>query len=150
MQKNLSARAEVVIDAPASKVWEALTNPEMISRYLFGTKTETTWKAGDPIRFSGEYNGIKYEDKGTILINEPRKKLKYSYWSSMSGKADRPENYVEVSFELTPAGENKTKLVLVNDKHSDEKSREHSEQNWTMVLGKLKQVAEEAARLNAF
>jgi uncharacterized protein YndB with AHSA1/START domain len=147
---NLKATASVVIDAPLEKVWEALTTPQLISKYLFGTKTETTWKVGEPIRFRGEWQGKSYEDKGTILEFEPRKKLKYSYWSSMSGIEDKPENYMDVSFLLSTTHDDKTKLELLQEKIRDEKSRDHSEQNWTMVLGQLKTVAEDSARLNAF
>lgn len=148
--EKLSAKAGVVVNAPAEKVWEALTRPELISKYLFGTQTETTWKVGDPIRFHGEYNGVKYEDKGTILEFEPGKKLKYSYWSSMSGMDDKPENYMNVGFILTPVAENQTRLDLLQENIRDEKTRDHSQQNWTMVLNQLKQVVEEAGEIKAF
>jgi uncharacterized protein YndB with AHSA1/START domain len=148
--KNLTSKLDVVIDAPAGKVWEALTNPALIKQYLFGTNTETTWNVGDPIRFHGEYQGKTYEDKGTVLLFEPGKRLKYSYWSSMSGLEDKPENYVTVMFTINPEAESKTRLELLQENIRDEKSRDHSQENWRMVLGQLKRVAEETARLNAF
>jgi uncharacterized protein YndB with AHSA1/START domain len=37
MHKQLVAKASITIDAPVAKVWEALTNPEMIKQYMFGT-----------------------------------------------------------------------------------------------------------------
>ena len=52
--------------------------------------------------------------------------------------------------ELFPEGENKTRLVLLQEKIADEKSRDHSLENWKMVLGSLKRVTEDASRLNAF
>ena len=147
---KLTARTEVVIDAPAGKVWEALTRPELISRYLFGTKTETTWQVGSPLRFRGEWEGKTYEDKGTILANEPNKRLKYDYWSSMSGMEDKPENYMTVEFILSPASEERTRLELVQGNIKDEQSRDHSMDNWKHVLAELKNVAEEISRLKAF
>ncbi len=150
MANTLSAKTDVVIDAPVESVWKALITPELIAQYLFGTKTETTWKVGDPITFSGEYEGKKYQDKGTILEFEPRKKLKYSYWSSMSGKEDVPENYLHVSFIVHPEGDHKTRLELVQDRTPDKESLDHSLDNWKMVLGQLKRVAEEVSRQKAF
>jgi len=37
------AKASIKIDMPREKVWEALTNPQLIKQYLFGTKVTTDW-----------------------------------------------------------------------------------------------------------
>ena len=130
-----------VINADLQQVWDALINPDKIKVYLFGTETESEWKVGSPIFFRGKWERTTYEDKGTILEIQPEKILKYSYWSSMSGKADIPENYVNVTFQLTPQG-NATMLVLIQDGITDEKAKQHTEQNWGMVLDGLKKLAE--------
>ncbi|MGO4433808.1 SRPBCC domain-containing protein [Paenarthrobacter sp. RAF9] len=59
------AVATASIPANRQKVWEALTDPALIKQYFLGTNVETTWRVGDPITYSGEYNGKSYEDKGT-------------------------------------------------------------------------------------
>src|SRR5687768_1973080 len=46
MNKALIAKATVTIDAPVAKVWEAITNPELIWQYLFGAEVITDWKEG--------------------------------------------------------------------------------------------------------
>ncbi len=38
MDENLISEATVTINASPSKVWEALTRPELIQQYLFGTR----------------------------------------------------------------------------------------------------------------
>src|SRR5688572_28991914 len=126
---NLTAKASVDIQAPASEVWKALTTPDMIKKYLFGTNTKTDWNPGSPISFTGEWEGQTYEDKGKILTNEKEKKLSYTYWSSFSSLPDLPENYAVVTFELRPQG-NKTRLTVTQDHCTSEESRQHSEQNW--------------------
>ena len=97
---NLTLTTSVSIQAPLAKVWHALTDPEQIKKYLFGTETVTDWKAGSPITFSGEWEGKAYQDKGTILEIEKEKILKYSYWSSFSGTEDKPENYANVTYRV--------------------------------------------------
>jgi uncharacterized protein YndB with AHSA1/START domain len=141
MAKSLVARAGITIRADAGRVWEALTDPAQISRYLFGTETVTDWKVGSPIVFRGEWQGKRYEDRGTILRVEPGRVLEYTYWSSMSGKEDRPENYSKVTFELS-AAQGGTRLALTQDNAGDEKSREHSEKNWGQVLETMKSLLE--------
>ena len=55
MKKDLVVRKTVKINANASKVWNALTNPKMIKKYLFGTKVITSWKEGSEIIFQGDW-----------------------------------------------------------------------------------------------
>src|ERR687897_2681922 len=98
MPPNLETQASITIDAPASKVWEALTTPDLIRRWFFGVDTETDWAEGSPIVHRGEYKGRPYEDKGTILKVDPGLLLVHTHWSPVSGLADSPENYQEVSW----------------------------------------------------
>jgi uncharacterized protein YndB with AHSA1/START domain len=98
---------------------------------------------GSPIFFRGEWQGTKYEDKGEILRVVPGRVLEYTYWSSMSGREDRPENYSRVTFELSPA-QGGTRLALTQDNAGDEKSRAHSEKNWGQVLETMKKLLETA------
>ena len=73
MSANLIAKASTNISAPASRVWDALTNPEIIKQYFFGTQAISDWKEGSSLEFKGEWEGKKYLDKGIILKSEPEK-----------------------------------------------------------------------------
>lgn len=129
------------IDAPVSSVWDALINPVKIKKYLFGTDTHCDWKVGSSLRFTGEWEGKRYEDKGTILAIEPEKLLRYNYWSGFSGTTDVLENYQVVTFELIPAAD-KTRLRLTQQNIRSEEAKAHSEENWKMVLNSLKELVE--------
>ena len=142
MKSNISAQVKTSINASINKVWAALTKPAIIKQYFFGTNTTTDWKVGNPIKFSGEWEGKTYEDKGTILAFEPRKLIKYNYWSSMSGIEDKTENYVVVTYELSGVDNNVT-LTVSQENIPDEKMKEHSIENWKKVLEGLKKVVEE-------
>ena len=143
MKNQITAKVSTNIKAPLAKVWEALTKPEIIKQYFFGTEANSEWKEGSPITFKGEWNGQKYEDKGTILDIEPNKLFRYKYWSSMSGIEDKPENYVTITYELSEDINNiTTKLSITQDNIPDEKMKEHSEQNWKIVLDNLKKLLE--------
>jgi uncharacterized protein YndB with AHSA1/START domain len=141
MAANFIAKAETVIEASADKVWMALTDPSMISKYLFGTQTQTDWRVGSPIEFTGEYNEKPYLDKGTILQVLPQKLLQYTYHSSASGLEDLPENYFNVSFELEEEGD-QTRISVKCENLPNEEGRVHAEQNWQMVLENMKKVVE--------
>ena len=139
---DLIARAEVAVDAPAETVWRALTEPELIAKYMFGSKVTTDWKVGSKITYQGEFKGKKYEDKGTIIELVPNKILKTSHFSPMSGKADVPENYNVVTYELAAQG-GKTILKVTQENNPDQTMVEESEKTWGMMLQGLKKVAEE-------
>ena len=47
------ATAEAEIHAPRSEVWRALTDPDQIQKYMFGSRVETDWKPGSRITWKG-------------------------------------------------------------------------------------------------
>lgn len=141
MKNQITGKAEITIDASRDEVWDALTNPEQIKKYFFGTEAISDWKKGSPIRFKGEWEGKKYEDKGTILETNKGELFKYSYWGSMSGIEDKPENYVVVSYILKEQG-NQTHVTITQENIPTEEMRKHSEENWNKVLADLKNLLE--------
>ena len=141
MSTGITATTETKVHAPAEKVWQALTDPEMIRKYFFGTNTKTDWKVGSPIVFEGEYQGKSYHDKGTIRAVEKNKMLQYDYWSSMSKQEDKPENYFLITYRLRPEGAY-TVLTVTQENIPSEEQRDHSASNWNMVLENLKKMVE--------
>jgi len=141
MKNTLIAQAQIEIQAPTAKVWDALVNPKSIKQYMFGTDVVSAWKEGAPIIWKGEWQGKPYEDKGVILQFKPEQVLRYSHFSPLSGQPDVPENYHVVTIELSADGL-KTLVVLSQDNNSNEEEREHSAQNWQMMLGALKKFLE--------
>ena len=138
---NLIAKVSTTINAPAQKVWDALTDPEVIRQYVFGTNVISDWKQGSPIVWKGEWQGKKYEDRGVILKLEPERLIQYSHFSPLSGKPDLPENYHTVTIELVSHGV-ETAVSLSQDNNETEQAREHSEENWKMMLDGLKKLLE--------
>ena len=141
MNTSFTARATVAINAPTSKVWDALTKPNLIQQYLFGTEVTTDWQVGSPITYTGTWEGKQYEDKGRILQIEPGKLLVSTFWSSFSGLPDVPENYKTVRYELSAEGSG-TRLTITQDNNSTQEEANHSEQNWKMVLDGIKKLLE--------
>jgi uncharacterized protein YndB with AHSA1/START domain len=146
MKYNTQLEVSTRIKATIDQVWEALTNPQIIKKYFFGTNTITDWQPGNPIRFKGEWQGKTYEDKGTILEMKERKLISYSYWSSMSGIEDIPENYVIVTY-MVGGKDGDVEVTVRQQNIPDEKMKAHSEENWKRVLQDLKSMLEEKERL---
>lgn len=141
MKGTYTAETKVSIDAPADKVWKALTTPELIAKYFYGTKVTTDWKEGSAITYEGEYNGTQYKDKGIIKKFEPNKVFSATYWSSMGGKEDTPDNYNLVTYTLEET-HNRTIVTLTQDNIATDQERLQMLTNWNSVLAELKNVAE--------
>jgi len=141
MTDKFTAQATTTINTPASKVWDALTNPDLIKQYLYGTEVTSDWQVGSPITYKGEWEGKSYEDKGEILQIEPNKLLVSTFWSSLAGLPDLPENYKTVRYELSPEN-GLTRITITQDNNASQEEADHSTQNWNTVLDKLKELLE--------
>ncbi|MBX4258620.1 SRPBCC domain-containing protein [Clostridium estertheticum] len=143
MSKGLVAKEEIEISADVSKVWDALINPELIKRYLFGTQAISDWKIGSTIIFRGEWEGNAYEDKGLILKLDVNKIFQYAYWTSFSELEDKPENYVNITYELIER-DRKTILTITQDKIETEEASDMTSKNWKVVLKGIKEIVEKS------
>ena len=142
MDTTYTAAASATINAPPSKVWEALTKPELIKKYMFGTDVISDWKVGSPIVYKGEWQGKPFEDKGRILEFEPEKLLVSTHWSPLSGVPDLPENYHTVTYRLSEK-DGKTEVTIHQDKNASEEEKADSEKNWKTILDGLKKLLED-------
>lgn len=141
MNNKFTAKARTIINAPASKVWEALTTPEIIKQYFLGADIISDWKVGSPITYRGEWKGKPFEDKGKILEFEPEKRLVSTHWSPLSGVPDTPENYHTITYELR--GQNgSTEVTITQDNNGSEEENLESEKNWNTMLDGMKKLLE--------
>lgn len=142
MADKLTAKASININVPVSKVWKALTDPAIIKEYLFGTNTKSDWQKGSTITYSGEWEGKSYEDKGVIIDIVPEKLLHTTYYSGMSGKEDKPENYANVIYKVSP-DDGHSQVTITQDNIEDEKQQQHMVENWGKVLEGMKKLLEQ-------
>ena len=142
MNHNLTVSASININANATKVWEALTNPDIIKEYLFGTETITNWQVGSDVIFQGEYEGTTYKDKGVVQQNIPEKLLSYTYWSGFSGLSDEPENYSLVTYILVDNGDNTTNFTWTQKGYATEEGYDHSQTGMADFLVQIKEIME--------
>jgi uncharacterized protein YndB with AHSA1/START domain len=140
MQTHFKIQYKTTILAPVEKVWDALTNPEIVKQYFFGTELVSDWKVGSQIVFQGEWEGQKYIDRGEILEFARNEKVAYSYLSSWSGKEDKPENYLWICYEVKQL-ESGTELTISQTNYDEERAK-HSEGNWASIINEMKKIVE--------
>jgi uncharacterized protein YndB with AHSA1/START domain len=137
------AHAQVVVAAPAERVWAALTEKEQVREWMLGTDLDTDWKVGGPITWRGEWEGKAYADKGEVLEFEPPRRLAVTHYSPLTGQPDEPESYHTVTWDLAE-GEGQTTVTLSQDGNESPEQAEQFSQNWQQMLDALKSTAESA------
>jgi|SRR6185312_2031952 len=139
--KTISKTIE--INASLSKVWDALTNPEVIKLWLWEGQITivSDWKVGSPITFAGKFYKANYTDKGTILKFEKENVFSYSYWGKLSQLPDAPENYTIIEFVLSTK-ENKTILSLTQSNCTTYEIYAHWNFYWLVTLDIFRKLVE--------
>jgi uncharacterized protein YndB with AHSA1/START domain len=134
----------VTVNAPTSKVWDALTNPELMKKWMSETEIDirTDWKVGAPLVIRGNLHGINFENKGSVLQVEREKILQYSHLSSLSRLPDEPASYSVIEFRLAPL-KNQTSLTLTVSNFPTETIYKHLAYYWMVTLEILKKMIEQ-------
>ena len=141
MSPDLVITKSIDIDSTSMKVWQVLTDPEMIKQYFTGAETITNWQIGSEIRFIHSYEGQEFKNKGVILNFDPYHVLSYTYWTAFSNTEDKPENYTTITYTLVELN-GKTKLTLTQTNFKSIEWYQGLEVGWNTVLAKMKEIAE--------
>ena len=120
---------QIVINATAEKVWNALTSAEFTRKYWFGRSIESDWKVGSEVRITTPEGQL--EVKGKILVVEPDKRLSYTWGSGTS------TDNTTVAFEITQMGP-LVKLVITHDIDMKGPGAQQAASGWTFILCGLK------------
>jgi uncharacterized protein YndB with AHSA1/START domain len=149
MNTPLVVQNKILINAPASKVWDALTNPQQTKKYMFGCETVSDWKKGSPLLWKGSYEGKEMVFvKGIIADIQPGKFLAYTTIDPNGSLADIPENYLTVTYDLTTENGQTALTVTQGDysKVADGENRYKETYNngegWNPILVQIKSLVE--------
>ena len=150
MAQPLMIKNTIVINAPASKVWDALVNPELTKKYMFGCEPVTDWRVGSSLLWKGLNEGKEVVFvKGHIKEIKPEKSLIYTVFDPLNPNLeDKPENYLTVTYSLS-SDKGKTTFVVTQgdyNKVGDGKKRYEDSYNngegWHPILVQIKSLVE--------
>lgn len=149
MNTPLIVTSEITVDAPATKVWQALTEPEWTKQYMFGCEPITDWKPGSPLLWKGTFNDVEMVAvKGEVLRFDPGRSLVYTVIDPNNPAIpDLPENYLTVTCKLTEK-DGKTHLFVSQGDYSlvadGENRYRHTVDGggWSPVLEQIKTLVE--------
>ncbi len=147
---ELNIKKTITLNAETAKVWEALTKPEMIKKYMSGTEVISDWKVGSPILWVGTSEGAeKVMVKGSIEKIEAGKLIQFTTLDLNAEYTDVPSNYVKATYELTPKLGKTLLSVTQGDYSRVEEGRKRfvdDDGGWNRTLTALKEFIESKRR----
>src|SRR5512146_854882 len=133
---------ETYIKTTPQRLWEAITNPEMRSRYSFGIHVESDWRTGSSYKgFAGPRTispGIPLLEGENLEVTPPLRLVQsfHALWSDDVKK----EGTSRVTWEIEPV-EDTCRLTVTHDQLR-ERANEELYGGWPMVISGLKTLLE--------
>lgn len=143
MNQHHVAEVRTEIDASADRVWDVLTSPPLIAKWMFGAQVKSDWTPGSAITWTGEYAGQQFRDTGEVLVVDRPRRLTITHVSG-SGAQDAPPASHTIVHELNENG-GRTELTLTQDNNATPEAAQESVRTWATMLAELKAVAERDA-----
>jgi uncharacterized protein YndB with AHSA1/START domain len=138
MATNIST---ININTSARRVWDALTKPELVKQWQYGSELKTDWKIGSEIKFRTEWEDKVFEQWGKVLEIRPYELLRYSLFAPRPDLEDKPENYFVMIYVLTNENSQmKLEIIQEDNRLGAVQEEPQGEENPILIL--LKNLAE--------
>jgi len=125
---------EIYIRTTPERLWEAITDPEIRSKYNFGARVASDWTPGS--RFEMSHHGADgLLGEGENLEVDPPRRLVQSMVALWSDEA-KSEGTSRVTWEIEPIGDS-CRLTVTHDQLRDG-ANEELYGGWPMILSGLK------------
>jgi len=134
--KSMEKVFEIYIKTTPERLWEALTNPTLRSKYNFGVVVSSDWTSGS--RYEG-LGGGRLILEGENLEVDPPRRLVQSF-RALWGEDVKKEGTSRVTLEIEPVGDS-CRLTVTHDQLR-EGANDQLYGGWPMILSGLKTLLE--------
>jgi uncharacterized protein YndB with AHSA1/START domain len=137
-EKKMEKVFEIYIKTTPERLWEAITDPELRSKYNFGARVSSDWRPGSRYEMSApKAPGLLGE--GENLEVDPPRRLVQSMTALWSDDV-RHEGTSRVTWEIEPVGDS-CRLTVTHDQLREGANPELYG-GWPMILSGLKTLLE--------
>jgi uncharacterized protein YndB with AHSA1/START domain/DNA-binding transcriptional ArsR family regulator len=143
LEDNVEKVFEIYIQTSPERLWEAIIDPDVRTRYQFGARIESDWTPGS------DYTVKHAETPGRLIEGEnleidPPRRLVQSF-RAVWGDGVAAEGTSRVTWEIEPVGDS-CRLTVTHDQLRDG-ADEHLYGGWPMILSGLKTWLETGTEL---
>jgi uncharacterized protein YndB with AHSA1/START domain len=134
---------EIYIKTTPERLWEAITDPEMRSKYQFGSRLSSDWTPGSRFEMRSGDGTFALGEGENLEVDPPRRLVQsmVALWS----EDVKSEGTSRVTWEIEPVGDS-CRLTVTHDQLR-EGANEELYGGWPMILSGLKTLLETGERL---
>lgn len=123
------------------KLWDALTNSALTTKFFFGRSVESDWAQGAPWRMLTPEGLLDVE--GVVLESDPPRRLKLTWRVDWTGEAPPEPEPAIITYDIEANGD-VVKLTMTQHTESaiPRKYVKAGEQGWAAILSSLKSLLE--------
>jgi uncharacterized protein YndB with AHSA1/START domain/DNA-binding transcriptional ArsR family regulator len=130
---------EIYIRATPERIWQAITDPDLVQRYYFNSVIESDFQPGSPLIYRQADTG-RLDIEGEVVEADPPRKLVHTM--AVRWDPDVNDEPTRVTWEITPMGE-ACLLSVTHDGFTSETETYHQTKGgWPMILSGLKTLVE--------
>jgi uncharacterized protein YndB with AHSA1/START domain len=126
---------EIFIKTMPDRLWEAITDPEIRSKYNFGARVTSDWTTGSRYELSA-MDGAVNLGKGENLEVDPPRRLVQSATFLWSDDV-KAEGTSRITWDIEPVGDDSCRLTVTHDRMREGANGELYG-GWPMILSGLK------------
>lgn len=127
------------IKTTPERLWQALTDGKMTSKYYFASTVTSDWKPGSRYRFTDPKGQLQIE--GEVVEADPPRKLVTTF-SAVWDDEVRKDKATMAAFEIEPMGA-VCKLTVMHTGFEGETATYHQVSGgWSMIVSSLKSLLE--------
>jgi len=134
LEKTMEKVFEIYIRTTPERLWEAITDPAIRSKYNFGAGSYADWTPGSHLEMRAA-NAEFLLGEGEVLEVDPPRRLVHTMVAFFSEEA-KAEGSTRVTWEIEPIGDS-CRLLLTHDQMR-EGANEQIFGGWPMILSGLK------------
>ena len=137
LEESMEKVFEIYIKTTPERLWEAITDSEMRSKYQFGCQVTSDWTTGS--RYEQRTPDGAVLGEGQNLEVDPPRRLVQSM-KALWGEDVKSEGTSRVTWEITPVGDS-CRLTVTHDQLR-EGANDQLYGGWPMILSGLKTLVE--------
>jgi uncharacterized protein YndB with AHSA1/START domain/DNA-binding transcriptional ArsR family regulator len=134
LENTMEKVYEIYIRSTPERLWEAITDPEIRSKYNFGARVESEWTPGARLEMSAPAADLQLAE-GEILEVDPPRRLVHTMTALWSDDVKR-EGSSRVTWDIEPVGDS-CHLTVTHDQLRDG-AHDEIYGGWPMILSGLK------------
>lgn len=144
LEKRMEKVFEIYIRTTPERLWEAITDPEMRSKYTFGATVNSDWTPGSRYEMSARNGSVPLGEGENLEVDPPRRLVQsmVALWSDEV----KSEGTSRITWEIEPISDDSCRLTVTHDQLR-EGAHDELYGGWPMILSGLKTLLETGEQL---